>query len=502
MRNNDMVKEEGLKSKTVSGFYWMTILSVAEIIVFFIITATLARLLSPAEHGVMQAALVIISFSELFWQVGVGPAIVQQKNLTQKHIGTAIVFSFILGLLTLTAVYFLSPSLSLLFNNSDLEAVLRVLSLVFIFHSLSVVSESLLQKEMQFKKIALNKLIALVFGYGALGAILAYSGFSYWSLVLATLAQALLKTILMNITCKTKRKITFDFPALKELVIFGGGFTIAKIFNNIALQADNVIVSRTMGTAMLGIYGKAYQMMSVPANLLGGVLDHVLFPAMAKVQDEKEKLVTAFRAGVSAVALVTMPVSIMLWVLTPEIVAIILGKQWVAAIEPIRIFALTLFFRTGYKISDSLCRALGAVYKRAFLQMIYALMVIAGAYIGHYYGLTYVAVGVSIAIVMNFIIMTSLSLSLIKLNWISLIKDLWIVVAMQAVLFLLALMLRELLDPLPMLLMIICLVICIALVYGVLVFFIYRKYMSSKDKEVFLSIYRIACAKLPRRPAQ
>lgn len=494
MQNKDRT-HQGLKSKTIDGMYWMTISTLLNFIIYFLVTAILARLLLPSEHGVMQAATVVISFSEIFWQIGVGPAIVQLKSLNEKHIGTAIVSSFILGLITMVVVFLLSPTISLLFKSHELILVLRVLSVIFIFHSISVVSESLLQKDMLFKKIAINRLVSLIIGYCLIAILLSYHGFGYWALVIATLAQALIKSILMNISCKIKRKIIFDFSSFKELIAFGGGFTIAKIFNNIALQIDNIIVSRTMGPGSLAIYGKSYQLMSVPANLLGGVLDQVLFPAMARAQNEKDKLKIVFKVGINVIAFMTIPVSVLLWIFASEIVLGLLGQNWISAVGPVKIYAFTLFFRTGYKISDSLSRALGAVYKRALRQFIYALMVAIGAYTGHFYGLTYIALGVSVAITMNFIIMTTLSLKLMNMRWIELLPTFGSIIIIEFILVIVSITARSIFEFLPTVFMIFFVSISVGTLYIILVFVYYKKIVSVDEKEMIDSLAKIIYSK-------
>jgi len=501
MQNYSKPHKEGLRSKTIDGMYWMTLSSVLNFVFYFLITAILARLLLPSEHGIMQAATVVISFSEIFWQIGVGPAIVQNKNLNEKHIGTAIVSSFILGFITMVVIFFLSPVISLIFKNDDLIVVLRVLSVIFVFHSISVVSESLLQKEMLFKKIAVNRLISLIFGYGMTSVLLSYVGLGYWALVIATLVQALIKSILMNITCKTKRKIMFDFSSFKELISFGGGFTIAKIFNNIALQIDNIVVSRTMGAESLAIYGKAYQLMSVPAHLLGGVLDQVLFPAMSKAQNEKEKLKIAFKVGMNTIAFVTMPISILLWIFAPEVVMIILGPNWISAVGPVKIYAFTLFFRTGYKISDSLCRALGAEYKRAIRQFIYAVMVAMGAYIGHFYGLEYVALGVSIAIIMNFIIMTSLSMKLTSMKWTDLSKTFAGIAIIELILFIISIFTRSIFTSIPKIFEMIFLSIIVTISYIIILYVYYKRFITIEEQKMLSSLGKIALSKFIKKKA-
>jgi PST family polysaccharide transporter len=154
----------------------------------------------------------------------------------------------------------------------------------------------------------------------------------------------------------------------------------------------------------------------MPAGAIGQVIDDVLFPAMAQVQQDRARVGRAYRRCIAGVALLTLPVTGVVVLLAPEIFAVLFGPRWVAAVLPFRILALGTLFRTSYKISDSLSRALGAVYRRAWRQWIYAALVIGGAWIGQHWGLSGVALGVLLALVVNFMLMGELSLALVGIT--------------------------------------------------------------------------------------
>ena len=167
----------------------------------------------------------------------------------------------------------------------------------------------------------------------------------------------------------------------------------------------------------MGLYTHAYQLMTSPAVLLGQALDRVLFPTMALVQLEPARLARAYRSGAAVCALLVMPASIVLAILAPEIVLVLLGPAWAGVVTPFRILALGMLFRTSYKLGDSVARATGAVYDRAWRQAVYALAVVVGAWIGQHWGLAGVALGVLAALAINFALMAQLSLRLTGVRW-------------------------------------------------------------------------------------
>ena len=183
-----------------------------------------------------------------------------------------------------------------------------------------------------------------------------------------------------------------------DLVVYAGGMTAARAFNFMALYGDNTVVGNRMSAADLGAYKNAYQLAAVPAQLLGQVMDRVIFPVLSRFQENKERVANAYLRGIALVAMITVPASIVVVLLGPEVIHVLLGggNKWDDAIVPFQIFAAGLIFRTSYKISDSLARAMGTVYRRAWRQAVYAGAVIVGALIGTAFGLVWVAVGVSV----------------------------------------------------------------------------------------------------------
>jgi PST family polysaccharide transporter len=301
------------------------------------------------------------------------------------------------------------------FNSVEFEPVLRALVWLFPIRALATVGEALAQREMRFRWLAVRDTLAFGAGYFGVGVGFALLGFGVWALVAANLGAAVLKTT-MILRAYPPPGLRTSRNAFRELFYFGGGHTLARLSNYLALQGDNLVVARFLDLFSLGIYGRAYQLMSVPATVFGQILDRVLFPSLAKLQNQTKRLADAYLHGVRLIALVMLPVSIVGILLAPEIVNVLLGKAWTEVTLPFRILVVGLLMRTSYKLSDSLARATGAVYRRAWRQAIYAAAVIGGAWVGHFRGVAGVAAGVLAAVAVNFFLMAGLSLKIAGLS--------------------------------------------------------------------------------------
>ena len=409
--------KRSLTHQSVAGMLWMVYGKVAFAILQLVILGVLARLLAPADFGVVSAAAVVIGFSAIVSQLGLGPALVQRPELEPRHIETAFTASVLLGL-SLGAIIWLGAPLAAQFlRMPGVTPVLHVLAWVFPLQGLGTVASSLMSRELRFRWLANLDVVTYGIGYGAVGITTALLGWGVWALVAAQIAQTLLKTVILLGQHPPRFRNFADRRAFSELMYFGGGFTAARIANYFALYGDNMMVGRCLGPTALGFYGRAYSLMCAPAYGFGTVLDTVLFPAMAKVQHDPLRLSAAYRRGVALIALLVLPPSLAIILLAPEVIHVVLGTRWTEVIAPFQILAVGMLFRTSYKMSDSITRSTGAVYRRAWRQMLYAALVVGGAWIGQHWGVSGVAWGTLGALTVNFLLMAQLGLDVGHLTW-------------------------------------------------------------------------------------
>ncbi|MEX2232409.1 MAG: lipopolysaccharide biosynthesis protein [Cyclobacteriaceae bacterium] len=422
MEGKNTPTSKTLTQRTFAGFLWVGLGSGVQVVLKIGVLAVLARLITPNDFGLMGIALIVIEFAKMISHMGVGPALVQRKEVERRHLVTGFTLSLLIGGFFAFLLLLTSPYIAVFFGMPELKKALQVLSVVFVIDSFTLIAQALMQRSMKFKMSSAIEVTSYIIGYGAVGIFLGHLGWGVWALVAASLGQSLVLTALLLFVQPFPKVFGFELKAFRELIFFGGGFTIAKIANYLATQGDNLVVGRMLGATALGIYGRAYQFMVMPASLFGNALDKALFPAMAKVQDHQARLAKAYLTGVSLIALIAFPCSIMMFFLAPEIVMLLLGPDWTEVILPFQILACSLFFRMSYKMSDSLSRATGTVYRRAWRQIIYAVMVLTGSYIGQLWGVYGVACGVAVALVGNFLLMASLSLQLTNITWFEMLK--------------------------------------------------------------------------------
>lgn len=391
----------------------------------FIVVIILARLLTPEAFGIVAGAQVILAFSEVLRNFGVGSALIQARNLTVGMERTGATIVLITTVVMCLLLIMIAEPLGSLMNIPELVDVLPLLLLAFLLRGLVGPSQMLLNRDMQFKKLAVIELGSYVIGYALVAVWLAYLGYSYWSLIIASVVQAFISSALIFM----QRPVFPTFRVKRDdalsLLNFGGGMFLSQLINNVARRGDNVIVSAMLGPAALGFYSRGYAIMDVANGVFGTVFYKVLFPGFSKKQRKKsslERRAEMFALAHAAAAFIMVPTSAIIFLLSEEIVWLVLGDKWGSVAPVLQILSLGMYFRLAYKVSGASIAASGAVYQGALRQLLYAVLVVLGALVGSRNGLVGVAYAVLFALIIHWLAMTYLASKLLSSSLIKPLK--------------------------------------------------------------------------------
>jgi len=214
-----------LRCRVATSLLWTLSGAAGRTVLFVLVLVVLARLLTPHDYGVVSAAMVVVRFSNILSQLGVGPALIQRPELRPAHVRTGLALSMLLGISLAAIVWLLASPITAFLRIEELRAVLAAMCLIFPIQAISVVADSLLQRELKFGRIALTELTSDALGYGLTGIALALAGYGYWALVGAILAQTLLRSILLLAARPHLLMPMLEPRAARELIYFGAGHT-------------------------------------------------------------------------------------------------------------------------------------------------------------------------------------------------------------------------------------------------------------------------------------
>lgn len=385
-----------------SGVAWNGSLYLIETAAQLLFTAVLARLLSPREYGTLAAAMVFIQFANMVSNMGINSAIIQMPvlDLRRQRVAYAVVLTACL--FCFVAMQSVAPLAQEWFRIDGLATVVRVLSLIYVAQALGALSQSLLYRDLHSRAIYVTRLFTMLFANIVVAIPLAWFGFGVWALVGATLAQAFAYSIALRFQVKAPLVPLFAWGEARALVRTTGGFTLAEFAGFAAVQADNIIVGRFLGPVALGFYSRAYNLMSLPTAMYGAIAQRVVFPAMARVQDDVVRLRSAFLQGTALTALVGIPLTAFVVAVAPELIRTVFGAQWTAAIVPFDVLSLAMYVRLSGRVSASLLQSRGRLRLVVIVNAVRAALIIAGCLATVPLGLNALAAAVGVVFLVSY----------------------------------------------------------------------------------------------------
>lgn len=392
----------------------------AETLIRFVTSALsvpiLARVLSPSDFGMMAAAGAVVEVVSTVAAFGVPAALVQRQRLTPAHVGAAYIITGVLTVIAVVGLFVSAPWLARLMRIDGLAAPLRVLSLILVARSIVSIAVALKERELQYRPVSVLYTVTGFIGTLAVPLALASAGLGYWALVVGAVGAAFLQLIVVSLCWTNPLRVEFSVGrrSFSDLLSYGGGHVINNAINQVALTGDNLVVGRVLGAAPLGLYTRAYQLMSVGTSLFNQALGRVFFASLARLQQEPERARDMFHGVAGLVALIGLPAAALLSLFAEEAVEIALGPQWRDAVPLFRVLAGGLFLRTAYNVPAQVIRAAGHLSRLAIRQIVYALAVIGGAAVGSQWGLVGVAWAITAVLALHWLSLTQLAMAIMN----------------------------------------------------------------------------------------
>lgn len=406
-----------LAERTISAGQWRMAAWGVQAVLQLGVGVLLARLLPPTEFGLAGLAMVLITFATLVSELGLGIAVVQRRPLTDRHVRTAFTASLSMGIAVAALIYLLSPLASPLLRSPELPPLMRAMTLVFVFGALGATARAMLQRALDFRRLFAVDVASYGLGYAAVAVPMALGGYGAWSLVAGSIVQSGLGAAIALAFARHPMRPLLARTELRDLCGYGAAATLNQVVNGIARNADNLLVGRMLGPAALGVYARAFNLITLPLAAVGDVMWHVLLPAMSEVRDDRARLGRAYLAAVQASALAAVPLMAGLAAAAPQIAAGVYGPAWTGMAAPLQVLCAAGAFRAVYHVSGALTHASGRVMAELWRQAVYAALVVVGAMVGSRWGVTGVAWGVVIAIALMYMMMARLSLRIAGLRW-------------------------------------------------------------------------------------
>lgn len=388
----------------ITGVLYTGISKYAGMVISLIITAILSRLLSPDDFGIVAVATVIFTFFGLISDLGIAPAIIQDKQLDNEDINNLFSFTFWLSLL-ISILFFLSAGvIATYYASPHLVNICRILSVSLFFNTLNIVPNALLYKEKEFKFIAKRTLL-VQFIAGIVAVIAAINGAGIYALLINPVFSAIFIFIITFRRFPQQLKMTSGFGTLRKIFSYSFYQFLFNIINYFSRNLDKLLIGKFMGMNQLGYYEKSYRLMMLPLQNITQVVTPVMHPILSDYQHNLQFLEQSYRKIVRFLSFVGFPLSVFLFFTSKELMLLIFGNQWEASVPVFEILSLTVGIQIVLSTSGSIFQAAGDTKSLFICGLFSAITNVCGMLVGVFVfrNLNAVAWSILISFTINFI---------------------------------------------------------------------------------------------------
>ena len=353
-----MSDTKDLKSKAITGSIWSLIETFSVQIVQFIVGVILARILEPKDYGLIALTGIFTSISSAITDGGFEKTLIQKKDLLPIQISTVFYINVMLGAFMTLLLIVAAPFISGFFDAPALTPILQVISIGILLNSLSQTQQTLILKELQFKKISHIKIATSVIG-GVTGLVLALSGFGVWALVYSMLIPQIFSVIFFWIRSSWYPQLKFSFSSVRALIPYGLNILASSIFFFMIQQFNVFIVGRYYTKSELGLFNRGNRFPDLVVNILQSVVLKMSLPLFAKLQDQPTQLLEIVKKTNKIVAFISFPLLMLLLLKAEDITILLFTEKWRGSIIFLQLFCVVKLIEPFIGIHRELILAQG-----------------------------------------------------------------------------------------------------------------------------------------------
>ncbi|MDE6482701.1 MAG: lipopolysaccharide biosynthesis protein [Rikenellaceae bacterium] len=326
-------------SSTTKGVIWSAVERFSVQGVQFLLSIVIARLISPAEYGLIAMLAIFMAVAQTFIDSGFGNALIQKKDRDETDYSTVFYFNILVSVVLYGILFWCAPLIAEFYKQPLLTEVTRWVGLNLILSSFSIVQRTRLSIELNFKAQTKASLASVVIS-GAIGIYTAYHGWGVWALVVQSLSNNLLVTVLLWVMAKWVPLLKFSIASFKQLFSFGSKLLASALMHTIYLNLYSLVIGRVYNAVDVGYYNRAYSISQYPSTNIVSVICRVIYPVQCEHQHDQAWLEETFLKYLRLSCFVVFPLMILLAVIAKPLVLIVLTEKWLPSAELISILSL------------------------------------------------------------------------------------------------------------------------------------------------------------------
>ena len=335
--------EQSLKDKTVKGTFWSAADAFLGQGVTFLVGLVLARLLSPDEYGLIGICIIFNTVLNGIVDSGFCNALIRKNNCTDVDYNTMFFTNLVFSIVLYVILFLCAPAISLFFERDELTPLIQVSGSVLIFNALSLTHTTILTKLIDFKTKTKASIVSALIS-GGIGISMAYMGAGAWSLVGQMVSRQLLYTICLWFFIRWWPKLPVSVESFRYMWGFGWKLLLSGMLNNIWNQLYQVVVGKFYSPATLGQYTRSRDFARIFSENFTTIVQRVSYPVLSHIQDEKERMIEAYRKIIKVTMFATCVCLMMLAAVAEPLIVTIIGPQWREAATYLPYICLSMSF--------------------------------------------------------------------------------------------------------------------------------------------------------------
>lgn len=381
-----------LKDRTISGIGWSAADAFLAYGVTFIVGLVLARILTPAEYGLIGIVTIFTTILTGIVDSGFSTALIRKQQTTDDDYNTMFITNMAISVVLFILLYLCAPFIADFFSQPELVSLTRAMGLILIIQALSLVQNTILTKRIDFKTKTKAAIVSGIVS-GIVGIGMAFTGFGVWSLVGQILSRQIVSTVSLWVFNKWWPKFKFSIDSFNYMWGFGWKIMLSGLLNNIWNQLYQVVVGKYYSSATLGQYSRAKEYASIFSSNLTLIVQRVTYPVLSEVQDQKERMIAAYRRIIKTTMFVTAIVLISMGAVAEPFVYCLIGPQWHQAATFLPLICLSMSLYPLHAINLNMLQVQGRSDIFLYLEIVKKVIAIGPICLGIFVNIYWMLIG-------------------------------------------------------------------------------------------------------------
>lgn len=393
-----------LFQKALKGIIWTFLDKILNQMCSFIILIYIAREIGPDSFGLVGLLTIFLLIGDTVVNSGFLQALVQKsKNVKEIDYNTIFIVNLGLAILVYTILFFTSPLIASFYSEPELTKLARVVFIIVIINSLSIICRAKLTIDVNFRYLALANTIASLFSL-AVGVLLVNLGYSYWSLIILNVVKSLVNTLCLFYLTKWVPKLQFSIESFISLFRFGFNLLVAGILSILSNNLYSIVIGRYYSTTQVGYYSQATNLTNAISTTITTILQKVTYPILTSINDDRDRLNEVYITLIKVTALISLPSMVGFAIISRDFTHVFLGDEWLPVIPVLFYLSLARLFTPISAVNMNILNAIGRSDLFLFVDLIKIPIFLIGIYIAHPFGIEAIAQSVFITTTFSFFI--------------------------------------------------------------------------------------------------